>query len=98
MQQRRVRTHRFQRIEHGGHWVVFHVDEIEGLLDGVAVYGGNGRDLLADIAHAILRQHGFIEQAHAFKARRNIFPGKDGFDAGSFRARLASIFTTRACG
>ena len=84
MQQRRIRTHRFQRIEHRGQRLIFHVDEIEGLLNGVTVDGGDGRDLLADIAHAILRQHGFIQQAYAFKARRNLFSGKDGFNAAEF--------------
>src|SRR5258705_11784722 len=79
MKHRRLTRDRFQRMYRRRQCLIFHVYEIKRLLHGVTVGGGDGRDLLADISHAILRQHGFIQQAYTFQPRQNLFSVKYGF-------------------
>eukprot|EP00952_Eustigmatos_sp_NYUAD-ZCMA_P004263 18784-Eustigmatos_ZCMA.PRE.1 len=46
------------RIHHGGQFVVFHVDHLDGILGDLHGFGHHQRHLIADMAHLALREHG----------------------------------------
>ena len=46
----RARLERLLRVEHGRQLLVFHLDEIEGLLGRIDVDSGDSRDPVADVA------------------------------------------------
>ena len=98
MDQRRIGLHRLQRIEDRRQLLVLDLDQIQRLLRGVLIDGGDGGDLLADEAHAVARQHRQIGKRVAGQVGTHVRGRDDRLDAGN-RFRPARVYLKeRACG
>ena len=69
-------------IDDGRQILVLHVDEGERLFRDVGIERRGHRDLLADEAHAVARQHRHVEHAPPHQHVRKVPRGEDGQDAG----------------
>ena len=61
----------FQGVEDGRQFLVLDLDEIQGLLSGVVVNGGYGRDFVSDIPYLFIMEEGLVQDPLAV-----VHPGK----------------------
>jgi hypothetical protein len=85
VQDRRVGGHRLDGVEDGGQLLVVDLDEVERLLRGVLVDGGDGGDALADEADAAAGEDGHVAQEGAVDSAVDVLAGDDRVDAGEGR-------------